>query len=110
MSLLDYLQNNVFSREQGILYDFTVKHLSLQLGLLTPERRFHVVSVWENGTKTVLKKRSVELDLSDVDDTIYQCRSCGSRKIDMYQLKTRGADEPMTSFFTCLACRKRWRQ
>jgi DNA-directed RNA polymerase subunit M/transcription elongation factor TFIIS len=40
---------------------------------------------------------------------IYQCMRCKSFKTTYYQLQTRSADEPMTTFVTCLNCQKRWR-
>jgi DNA-directed RNA polymerase subunit M/transcription elongation factor TFIIS len=41
---------------------------------------------------------------------IQQCSKCKSWKTDYYQLQTRSADEPLTTFFTCLNCEKRWKQ
>jgi transcription elongation factor S-II len=38
------------------------------------------------------------------------CSSCKKlSKCDYYQLQTRSADEPMTTFVTCLECDKRWK-
>ena len=38
------------------------------------------------------------------------CNSCKRKtKCDYYQLQTRSADEPMTTFVTCLECDKRWK-
>jgi DNA-directed RNA polymerase subunit M/transcription elongation factor TFIIS len=38
------------------------------------------------------------------------CSSCKRQtKCDHYQLQTRSADEPMTTFVTCLECDKRWK-
>ena len=34
----------------------------------------------------------------------YKCNKCGNRKCTVYQLQTRGADEPMTTFVNCLIC------
>lgn len=34
----------------------------------------------------------------------YKCNKCGNRKCIVYQLQTRGADEPMTTFVNCLIC------
>lgn len=40
---------------------------------------------------------------------IYQCARCKKRECSYYQLQTRSADEPMTTFVTCLNCGKRWK-
>jgi DNA-directed RNA polymerase subunit M/transcription elongation factor TFIIS len=40
---------------------------------------------------------------------IYKCGKCHKRECVYYQLQTRSADEPMTTFVTCLNCGKRWK-
>jgi transcription elongation factor S-II len=39
----------------------------------------------------------------------FTCRKCYSKKCTYYQLQTRSADEPMTTFVSCLDCGKRWK-
>ena len=39
----------------------------------------------------------------------FTCRKCKSKKCTYYQLQTRSADEPMTTFVTCLDCGNRWK-
>tara|TARA_B100000674_G_C37769156_1_gene881663 strand:+ start:224 stop:748 length:525 start_codon:yes stop_codon:yes gene_type:complete len=39
----------------------------------------------------------------------FKCFKCFKRQCTYYQLQTRSADEPMTTFVTCLACGNRWR-
>jgi transcription elongation factor S-II len=39
----------------------------------------------------------------------FTCRKCKSKECSYYQLQTRSADEPMTTFVTCLDCGKRWK-
>jgi len=38
-----------------------------------------------------------------------KCGRCKSMKTSYYQLQTRSADEPMTTFVTCHNCDKRWK-
>jgi len=40
---------------------------------------------------------------------IYQCRKCKERKCHIYQAQTRSADEPMTTFVTCVSCGNNWK-
>lgn len=40
---------------------------------------------------------------------LFKCGKCKSKKTTYYQLQTRSADEPLTSFVTCLNCKKRWK-
>lgn len=39
----------------------------------------------------------------------FKCPRCQQRKCSYYQLQTRSADEPMTTFVTCLHCGKNWK-
>lgn len=39
----------------------------------------------------------------------FQCAQCRQRKCTYYQLQTRSADEPMTTFVTCVNCGNRWK-
>ncbi len=40
----------------------------------------------------------------------FKCRRCGQKQCSYYQLQTRSADEPMTTFIKCLVCNNEWRQ
>ncbi len=44
---------------------------------------------------------------SQTDEFI--CRKCKSKRSTYYQLQTRSADEPMTTFITCLDCDHHWK-
>ena len=37
------------------------------------------------------------------------CNRCKSKKTTYYQLQTRSADEPMTTFVSCFNCGKNWK-
>ena len=39
----------------------------------------------------------------------FNCRKCKSNKCTYYQLQTRSADEPMTTYVTCIECGSRWK-
>ncbi len=39
----------------------------------------------------------------------FVCSKCKQNKCTYYQVQTRSADEPMTTFVTCLTCDKRWK-
>ena len=40
---------------------------------------------------------------------LFTCGKCKSKKTTYYQMQTRSADEPMTTFVTCINCSKRWK-
>uniref|UniRef100_A0A6C0EJ47 TFIIS-type domain-containing protein n=1 Tax=viral metagenome TaxID=1070528 RepID=A0A6C0EJ47_9ZZZZ len=45
----------------------------------------------------------------DMATDIFTCSRCKKKECTYYQLQTRSADEPMTTFVTCLNCGKRWK-
>lgn len=53
--------------------------------------------------------KNENIEVSEEKDGMYQCEKCGHRKIDLFQLQTRSADEPMTIFFTCRKCEYKWK-
>jgi transcription elongation factor S-II len=38
-----------------------------------------------------------------------RCGKCGQKKVSYTQAQTRSADEPMTTFCTCMNCGNRWK-
>lgn len=46
-----------------------------------------------------------ELDIQG----IFKCGKCKTYKTSYYQMQTRSADEPMTTFVTCHNCNNKWR-
>ena len=45
----------------------------------------------------------------DANTDNFTCRKCKSSRCSYYQLQTRSADEPMTTFVTCIDCGNRWK-
>ena len=58
--------------------------------------------------KTKRDKNKFETNISAATDT-FTCRKCKSNKCTYYQMQTRSADEPMTTFVTCIECGNRWK-
>lgn len=46
---------------------------------------------------------------NEVKDGMFTCGKCKSRKTTYFQLQTRSADEPMTTFVRCVNCGNRWK-
>ena len=96
-----------------------------QLAMLSHEK------LWPNGVYAVqLRKHKDKQDQKDAandrlgedyegliecKNCVYQNKSrpdkdkCSTRKTTYYQMQTRSADEPMTTFVTCHECGKRWK-
>ncbi|OMJ28173.1 Transcription elongation factor S-II [Smittium culicis] len=45
----------------------------------------------------------------EAETDMFRCSKCGSRKCRYFQMQTRSADEPMTTFVNCTNCGKRWK-
>ena len=65
--------------------------------------------LWE---ELILKNRKQMDMLSDKETNVssmFKCGRCKENNCTYFQLQTRSADEPMTTFVTCLTCSKRWK-
>ena len=63
-------------------------------------------SIIENKMKRDKSKYETRMEAST--DT-FTCRRCKSKECTYYQMQTRSADEPMTTFVTCINCNNRWK-
>ncbi len=86
---------------------------SKTIGMMTPQ------GLWPTGPlATLIHKRqeAYQLKLQAIKDEeesftegMFTCGKCKSKKTTYYQMQTRSADEPMTTFVTCLNCNKKWK-
>lgn len=65
---------------------------------------------WEKiiETKILRDKSKYEINLEAATDA-FKCWKCKKRKCTYYELQTRSADEPMTTFVSCLSCGNHWK-
>ena len=56
-----------------------------------------------------LKEENIYAPKLDANTDNFTCRRCKSKRCSYYQLQTRSADEPMTTFVTCIECGNRWK-
>jgi transcription elongation factor S-II len=47
--------------------------------------------------------------MRDATCSMFTCNKCGQNKTTYFQLQTRSADEPMTTFVTCCNCGHHWK-
>ena len=53
-------------------------------------------------------KHKFENNIEAATDT-FTCRKCKKNQCTYYQMQTRSADEPMTTFVQCISCGNRWK-
>lgn len=63
--------------------------------------------VWES-LKTKTLNKVVVKQLAQ-EDGMFKCNKCKSMKTVYYQMQTRSADEPMTTYVTCTNCNFKWK-
>ena len=94
-------------------YEFhseALNHFSISELIINPD-------LWYIGTPEGKKRHTwlveaypnIEIN-KEITESILVCGKCKKRQVDYYEKQTRGADEPMTIFATCLNCGNRWRQ
>lgn len=64
-------------------------------------------SVWKTLKTKTLNQSIIKQDCAD--DGMFKCNKCKSMKTVYYQMQTRSADEPMTTYVTCTNCNTKWK-
>lgn len=114
--------NNLFvnlyiSKFRSIYFNITLdlinKFLSKKIKVHTIANMNH--QEWKpEKWKTLLEQKKIkdenryEAKMEATTDS-YTCRKCKSKRCWHYQLQTRSADEPMTTYVTCLDCSNKWK-
>ena len=70
--------------------------------------------LWDNILQSKYEKEFNELHekenlLKSAVDGQFTCKKCKCKKIHIFSMQTRSADEPMTNFLTCIKCSFRWK-
>lgn len=78
------------------------------VAFMTHQEMNHVK--WEPLIQAKMKRDhyKYEAKIEAATDT-FKCRKCHSNKCTYYQMQTRSADEPMTTFVSCIDCGNRWK-
>jgi len=67
-------------------------------------------SVWKSSIEKIIESEKKLYSKNESAAIFMWCSSCKKKtKCDYYQMQTRSADEPMTTFVTCLECSRRWK-
>jgi transcription elongation factor S-II len=99
-----YINNNRLI-ERLINNEFKPSELAGMEGqYMFPEHWKPYIDEYAKRTKLLYEVRD------EIATDMFICGRCKQRRCTYYQLQTRSADEPMTTFITCLNCGKRWKQ
>lgn len=63
--------------------------------------------VWGRLKAEALARLTTKKEVTE--DGMFKCNRCKSMKTVYYQMQTRSADEPMTTYVTCTNCEARWK-
>ena len=67
-------------------------------------------SRWKDSIEKIIESEKKLYAKNENGSIFMPCSGCKKRtKCDYYQMQTRSADEPMTTFVTCLECDRRWK-
>jgi len=113
-----YLYKQYYNRVMGnISYNKNAEYVMNKIisGIFEPDKIVSMQSthlypeIWEE----IIIKNKKKMDfLSKKEVTmssIFTCGKCKQKNCTYFQMQTRSADEPMTTFVTCLNCDKRWK-
>ena len=88
----------------------------IKYGLWEPEKLISMKpqelypDIWEELIIKNSKKMEQLSRENNVQGTsMFKCGKCKQNNCTYYQMQTRSADEPMTTFVTCLNCSNRWK-
>lgn len=100
------LKNGLFDRLKN--KEIKVKNLvTMQPDAILPQGPYARVLMDSIQRDLEIERNKMKLD--DEYEGIFKCKKCGSKKTTYYQLQTRSADEPMTTYVTCKDCENRWK-
>lgn len=108
-----YMENIYWTKVNDLCYNFDLYNnqylLPQVLSKNIPIERLLLLAPHELNPekwKTIIQRREyIEYKKNNIETSdAYECKKCKQRKTYVYQLQTRSADEPMTTFVTCMNC------
>ncbi len=73
---------------------------------LFPERYNNLLKQYSNND---IENEAIRSKPVDQPDGVFRCGKCKTYKTTYYQIQLRSADEPMSTFVTCMNCDNRWK-
>tara|TARA_B110000967_G_scaffold206920_1_gene254892 strand:- start:1300 stop:1824 length:525 start_codon:yes stop_codon:yes gene_type:complete len=103
------IDKNSYLKNKSLLNKIKLKKMTVE-DLTNISHRDMNPKIWKELIFNKIKKDEnwIKGDISASTDE-FKCFKCFKKRCTYYQLQTRSADEPMTTFVTCLECGNRWR-
>ena len=105
------LQHNIRNNSQLKEKIVTKKLKPLEVIEMRPEQldpNGKYAKVLEKRIHREMRKEALTKEAKN-QEGFFTCNRCKSKKTTYYQLQTRSADEPMTTYVSCLNCDKNWK-
>ena len=105
-----------FSDEQNLLREQIQKFCNSDYDFYDRENFINTESGFDpEKWKTLIENKKIRdenkyIPKIEASTDDFTCGKCKSTKCTYYQLQTRSADEPMTTFVTCLDCGNRFKR
>ena len=110
ISLYDNINPTSYIGNSKLLKKLKKKEIDIDnIAYLTPQELYpehwnKLMDKQKNADEFLYSKKFVSISFD------YKCGRCKEKKCTYYQLQTRSADEPMTTFITCLNCNYKWKE
>ena len=108
----DISQNIIFNLENN---NDTIKNIKIQIS----KKKYNAYNIaflnpyeldYDPWSKILLRKATTEDKLTNLPTIKWDaCRQCKNKEYFYWQLQTRSADEPMTTFYRCKECDKTYK-
>jgi DNA-directed RNA polymerase subunit M/transcription elongation factor TFIIS len=113
-----YFQIIYMTRLKSILTNI-IKNNNFKLSIINKEIPYSQLSRishqeinstrWDAIIKEKIERDMAKYEVQKKINSEFTCFKCRSNNCSYYQLQTRSADEPMTTFVSCLDCANRWK-
>jgi len=80
-----------------------------RINIATMSREQIFPSRWEKIIQSKDRRERKTYEFTTKGSDSYRCKRCGARKTSSDFQQTRGSDEPMTQYVTCLNCGAQWK-
>lgn len=109
ISVYSNLAKNSYLKNTSLIHRVKQKEFAVhEIPEMSPQQVFPEHWKKINDEKELRDKHLYEVNKSLATD-LFTCGACKKKECTYFQLQTRSADEPITTFVFCLNCKNRWK-